>query len=214
MKYCILWFWGVIPNLIFAQEPSVKATVDSNLTVVFPLSYSVKESDSSKIITCTSEKIEFIASRQLSKIKDRSKEEFDSSIQTYRRMIATQKTTSDYKKTYTDTIVGGTHGLFVSLKNDPIKYLVNKLYIFYTTKDYFTYSIFVKFKETGDPISEQQAVSFFKQVLFAGDYYATLPATISRRRKYNATETIIGWVTALSVLSYLAYSMFKKKTVI
>jgi hypothetical protein len=188
--------------------------VDSNLTLTFPLEYSIKESDSNKIITCTDKKIEFIVSRQLSKIKDRSKEEFDSSMQTYRRMIATQKITSDYKKKYTDTILGGTHGLFVSLQNDSMNYLVNKLYIFYTTKDHFAYHLFVKFKDTGDNISEQQAVSFFKQLRFVNDYYITLPDTTSRRKKYNTIELIIGWVTALSVLSYLTYSIFKKKVVI
>lgn len=212
MRYFACVYFSIVSFVGNAQNAPGKTKIDNNLSAVFPFDYSLKETDSSKVYNCMGESLEFIIDRKLSKVIDRSRQEFNTSLDSYRRMIDREVFAQWYTKIYADTIIGGTHGLFVSLKNESSGLPTNRIYIFYTTRDSLTYTVFANFFGAVTPANENKVEAFYKGLQFAGDYYSSLPDKTGRN--YGLVGTLVGWTSLLTVLSYLVYSMAKRKTVI
>lgn len=88
------------------------------------------------------------------------------------------------------------------------------MHIFYTTKDSFTYTFYAKLYGANDANAEKKVNSFYSSLKFTENYYDTLLNTIYDVPPNKIPGRIFGIVAALLIMSYLVYSLVKRKTVI
>lgn len=181
--------------------------IDSNLIARFPGKVSSIKTADRDIYESDSDDIAFRIIKIHSSVIDKSKSGFDSSLLTFKR-VTSRSMPYKFKLQSVDTIIGGTKGIFIKLYDPEIKSGFQKLYVFYTTRDSFTYSIYSNVKMDSED-TENKVKWFYSNLKFTTNYYETLP-------DYSFTPTqfwgkILAYVLVLFVLAYLMGSFFKKK---
>ncbi|MEP7371815.1 MAG: hypothetical protein ABI675_00415 [Chitinophagaceae bacterium] len=199
---------------IKAQDLSLTKFVDKNLKVLFPSVIDSFENGNTEYYNSKSGIVEFSVSIQLSPVADRSKEEFDNSLKTFKKSIDSFSRTLYFTKLYCDTIIGGTKGIYVILHSPDREMSIKKLHIFYTTKDSFAYTFYAKLYGPSDEKIKQEINKFYSGIKFNENYYNTLPGTLYDIPSRKIPGRIFGIVATFIILSYLVYSMAKGKTVV
>ena len=214
MKSWFIFFTVTCYVHLYSQDSSTAIVVDENLIVSLPFPFNSSTKGHFINYTSTSENIEFIVSKEFSYPGDESKEEFKNSMYTFLYMFDSIEQFNDYIKEPVDTIIGGTHGLYVSVRNIKKIFPLTKLYAFHTTKDSFSYTFYAKLRGNDSGAFEEQVKWFFDNIHFSKDYYSTLPEKIADVKRRKVFGQIIGWIFVLAALAYLTYSHFKKKITI
>lgn len=213
LKYTCFILLIIIGSLIaYGQDKELETTIDENLKLTFPSQVDSSHAESFKIYRCSFGGVEFSVSKGYSKVIDRSKEEFDNSMNTFWKVADSVEIYKNYKRAFNDTILGGTKGIFVSFNSLVSNIGIKKIHIFYTTKNSFTYSVYAKCYS--DTTSENEIRQFYKSLKFKENYYETLPESNDDLSWKQIAGKLFGWLTVLAVLSYLLYSLVTGKKII
>jgi len=181
--------------------------IDSILSCRFPGKVSSSNTDSSAVYEYEAGYMSYKITKDRTLVIDKSKAGFDSSLHDYER-IAVNTMTYKFRHNSIDTIIGGTTGVFIKFYDPPKDPPFQKLFIFFTVRDSFTYTIYTLVR-TESVETEKKVNWFYSNLKFTKNYYEALPDHDFTKGKF--WSKILSYVLVLLALGLLAGSFFKKK---
>ena len=208
MKYTILFIFLSTAGSLYAQEQVYEEIrIDSILSCRFPGKAFSSNTDSSAVYEYEAGYMSYKITKDRTLVIDKSKAGFDSSLQDYER-VAVNTMPFKFRHSSTDTIIGGTKGVFIKFYEPPKDPPFQKLFIFFTVKDSFTYTIYTLVR-TESVETDKKVNWFYSNLKFTKNYYEALPDHDFTRSQFWGK--ILGYVIVLIVLGFLMGSFFKKK---
>lgn len=210
MKYLIFLLSLAYGKMIFAQRSDTTLVqIDSFLTAAFPCRINTNNDGRSITFECVSDTINYKIVKDRLIVIDKTKTGFDSSMESYTRVIV-NSAPSEFKHRYTDTIIGGTKGAFVELFDPGEESQLQRVYIFYTVKDSFNYSVYLAIK-AGTLFPEKTMNWFYSGLRFSDNHYESLPERAFTKKQF--WYKMLAYILVVAALAYVIGSFFKKKPV-